>query len=225
MKRPGTDQGDPPAVRRPIRTRDSRWPRRLAARLAGLGVRPNTVSIASVLIAALAGTCLLLGAAQEQGGTGLLFLLVAACFIQLRLVCNLLDGLMAVEGGLKTRSGEIFNDLPDRFSDSIVLVCAGYAAAGNLGPILGWSAAVAALLTAYVRVLGYSAGVPSLFIGPMAKQHRMAVLTVACVGAGIESLAGRSFHVFEAALVVIVLGCAVTFLRRLRIILRELDSA
>ena len=40
---------------------------------------------------------------------------------------------------------------------------------------------VLAVMTAYARVLGRSLGSGIYFIGPMAKQHRMATLSGACV--------------------------------------------
>ena len=39
----------------------------------------------------------------------------------------MLDGMVAIEGGRQTKSGEIFNDLPDRIADALIFVCAGYA--------------------------------------------------------------------------------------------------
>ena len=97
--------------------------------------------------------------------------------------------MLAVEEGLKTRNGEIFNDLPDRIEDILILVGAGYAAPGvSHAETLGWAAAVAAVLTAYVRVLGGSLGLTQHFAGPMAKQHRMFVLTLATLLAAIESM-------------------------------------
>ena len=55
---------------------------------------------------------------------------------------------------------------------------------------LGWCAAVLAVLTAYVRVLGGSLGVTQHFIGPMAKQHRMFTLTIATLLSAVETLLG-----------------------------------
>src|SRR4029434_6543150 len=110
---------------------------------------------------------------------------------QLRLLCNLLDGMLAVEEGLKSATGEIFNELPDRVADVVILVGAGYAVPGvPFMPALGWLAAVLALLTAYVRALAGSLGLTQHFVGPMAKQHRMFTLTVAALVAAIGSLAG-----------------------------------
>ena len=108
--------------------------------------------------------------------------MVAAAAMPLRLLCNMLDGMLAVEGGLTTPSGELYNELPDRLADLLILVGAGYAI-GEVpwGPELGWAAATTALLTAYVRTLGVAAGASHHFVGPMAKPRRMHVLIAACL--------------------------------------------
>ena len=118
-------------------------------------------------------------------------LLAAAAAIQLRLLCNMLDGMLAVEEGFKTRTGDIYNDLPDRVADVLILVGAGYSIRYLPGgAMLGWAAAVAAVFTAYVRLLGGSLGVTQHFIGPMAKQHRMFTLTLATLLAAVETMLG-----------------------------------
>jgi phosphatidylglycerophosphate synthase len=147
--------------------------------------------------------------------------------VQLRLICNLLDGMVAIEGGLKTKSGELFNDVPDRISDPLLLVGAGYGVLwGVWGPTLGWLAACLAILTAYARVLGVSVGTEAYFLGPMAKQHRMAALTAACVAGAVESVVLPPYagHAIGVALVVIVVGSALTVGRRLRRIASDLES-
>jgi phosphatidylglycerophosphate synthase len=42
----------------------------------------------------------------------------AAC-IQLRLLCNLLDCMVAIEGGKSAPTGALFNEMPDRFADPL----------------------------------------------------------------------------------------------------------
>jgi len=187
--------------RRPIETRKAGWARWLAARLAGLGVRPNLISLASVACAGLTFAGLLHG-----GRWGFL---AAGIGIQLRLICNLLDGMVAVEGGLRSKSGEIFNELPDRFSDILSLMGAGLAS-GH--PALAAAATILAIMTAYVRALASAAGAPADFSGPMAKQHRMAVLTTACGVAAVLPGLGRAL--LTLALVVITAGCSLTVARR-----------
>lgn len=176
-------------ARRPLKSRQTRWAARAAEMLARLGATPNQISVLSVVMASLGAACLVLFKSSSPGWRSSL-LLGAAAFIQLRLACNLLDGLVAIEGGLKTSSGEVFNELPDRISDVAILVAAGYSLPfGPWGRELGWAAALASVMTAYVRAFGGAAGLRQEFCGPMAKQHRMAVMTGACLlGAAVEAI-------------------------------------
>lgn len=155
--------------RRPINVRGSGWAQELARSLAGMGITPNQISVLSIVFAALGAGALVIGG---------WYLIAAALCIQGRLLCNLFDGMVAVEHDKATALGPVYNEFPDRIADSLLLVAAGYAAAM---PELGWLAALAAALTAYVRVYGAACGLGHDFRGPMAKQHRMAVLTVACL--------------------------------------------
>jgi phosphatidylglycerophosphate synthase len=212
-------------VRRPLKSRQSWWATSLAASLARRRVRPNTISLAGVAFAAIGGGCLALTGLDGSMPRPIL-LLAAAAMIQLRLVCNLLDGMVAIEGGLKTKSGELYNDVPDRISDPLFLVGAGYGVLwGGVGPTLGWLAACLAILTAYARVLGVSVGTEAYFLGPMAKQHRMAALTVACIVGIAEAVLLQPYagHAIGIALVAIILGSAVTVGRRLGRIAADLE--
>lgn len=114
-------------------------------------------------------------------------------------------------------TGPIWNELPDRFADAILLVGAGYGAYeifGHGGEALGWIAAALAILTAYVRELGRALGQPADFSGPMAKQQRMAALTVVCLISALEPAWGGKGQVMVVGLVVIVVGTAWTLVRR-----------
>jgi phosphatidylglycerophosphate synthase len=195
-------------TRRPLKSRNTVWASWLARRLAQIRVHPNHISLASVFAAAGAAFCLVRGQ-----------WLAAALLIQARLLCNLLDGMVAIEGGLRTASGEIYNDLPDRLSDALILAAAGYAAPSPAWTHeLGWIAAILAILTAYIRVLGGASGLAQDFRGPMGKPQRMAVLTLACIAGYFDARA------FVAALIVIVIGSLLTTALRVRRIVRELED-
>lgn len=148
----------------------------------------------------------------------------AAVGIQLRLLCNMLDGMVAIEGGFRTKSGEIYNELPDRFADAMLLVGAGYSSSAEWMHELGWAAAVLAVITAYVRALGVAAGASQHFVGPMAKPHRMATLTIACIAEMIAAFLGSAWPVIRLALILIAVGSLLTIARRCVRILRELES-
>ena len=180
------------APRRELATRNARWAATLARALGRAGIRPNGVSIAGVVFAAGAGLALALTPITDGASRVALLLLAAAC-IQLRLLCNLLDGMLAVEEGFKSKTGDLFNDLPDRLADIVIFVGAGYAARDvPYGVALGWAAAVLAVFTAYIRVLAGSLKQRQHFIGPMAKQHRMFTLTLATVLASGEVMAAHA---------------------------------
>ena len=200
-------------ARRALATRDAAWARTLARALGRAGVSPNAISVAGLGFAMAAAAAFL--AAPRLGGRAVAALLLAAAAIQLRLLCNLLDGMVAVEEGLKTPHGDLYNELPDRLADVVILVGAGYAIRDLAGgPEFGWAAAVMAVLTAYVRALGGSLGLTQDFAGPMAKQHRMFTLTVATLVAALEAALGMPARALRAGLVVIVAGSIVTAWRR-----------
>ncbi len=198
-----------PAERRPIASRDTKLAARIARGLAGWGVSPNHISQASIGFAALAG-----GAFWLSGlATGVLYgllLVLAALGCQLRLLCNLFDGMVAVEGGRGEKDGPFWNEAPDRVADALILVGMGL---GVGTPALGWAAAALAIYVAYIRELGSAQGLPANFSGPMAKPQRMAAATGAAVLA-IFMPSVMGWPVLLLVLWVIVLGAVVTVARR-----------
>ena len=212
--------------RRPLKTRGTGWARAVAAALAKAGVGPDLISAFSMVFAALGAVCLVASASAGPEMRAALLIGAAVC-VQLRLACNMLDGMVAVEHGKGGPLGPIWNELPDRISDVLFLAALGWAAASG-GPcthILGWIAAVLAVLTAYVREMGRAAGFAADFAGPMAKPHRMAMLTGACVLSLAEPLLGWRGQILYAALVLIALGSALTVVRRMMRLAANLKRA
>src|SRR5258705_3570253 len=88
----------------------------------------------------------------------------------------MLDGLVAFARGKASRRGEILNDLPDRISDIVIFV--GVAHSGLMNPLIGYWAAILAVLTAYVGLFGQALGVQREFGGIMFKPLRMVAVTI-----------------------------------------------
>lgn len=207
-----------PTNRRVLKTRTRAWPAAIARVLARSGITPNQVSVAGIAMAAAAAYGFV---ASRHGSLG--WLLVAAAGIQLRLLCNLLDGLLAIEGGLKSPTGDLYNEVPDRVEDVLILGAAGLAVSDQRsGMWLGPIAALLAVGTAYVRLLGGSLGFTQDFSGPMAKQHRMFALTVGTLAAAVEHAMRGTTHALWLALLVIIAGSAFTLVRRLSRIAQQL---
>jgi phosphatidylglycerophosphate synthase len=192
-------------ARRPIAARSSAWAVALSGRLADWGVSPNTISILSVLFAALGGTVIYFAESWLA-----------------RLICNLLDGMVAIEGGRKTKSGAIYNEFPDRVADTLFLVPLGYACGM---PWLGWACALLAALTAYVRVFGGALGLVQDFGGVMAKQRRMAALTIGLVVQAVAAFFVDVCWPLLATATIIAIGSLVTCVTRTIAIARKLEQS
>jgi phosphatidylglycerophosphate synthase len=212
-------------TRRPLKSRDTKWASAIASWLARAGVRPNVISVAGTFFSALAGVCFWFAGHSELNWHWSVLLILAVCGMQFRLLCNLFDGMVAIEGGFKTEAGEIFNELPDRFSDAFIFIGAAYSVPYFVWTHeLGWSAAVLAVITAYVRALGASMGAGQQFIGPMAKQQRMALMTAACLVGAFAPLWPLLARIIPLALALVVIGCVATIFRRCHRIAREMES-
>lgn len=201
--------------RRPLSSRNSAWAARLANRAVAKGISPNQISQASMGFAALA---LLLYWLSTTGGLlQFLALILAAVTLQARLVCNLIDGMVAIEGGKGAKDGPFWNEAPDRASDLLFFTGAGLAAGQ---PALGLLAAALALATAYIRELGRAEGFPPDFSGPLAKPQRMAVLTAGTVLAALYA----SEWTLTVTLWIVIAGTAATILRRSLTLIERLKT-
>ena len=196
--------------RRPIAARNLGLTQRMAAALVARGASPNGISIAGMLAGLGAGLAVAATARWPDVATPLW--LLGALLVQARLMANLLDGMVAIGRGVASPVGELFNEVPDRVSDTAVLVGLGVAAESLA---LGLAAALAAMLTAYVRTTARAAGAPSDFCGPMAKQHRMAIVTALAVWCAVAPARWSGAEGVLVVLIVITLGSIATAMRRL----------
>lgn len=200
--------------RRPIGMRQSGPSRAIARALTRMGITPNMISISSMVFAALAAWAFYEAGCECRAPRSVLLIIAALC-VQLRLLANLFDGMVAVEGGKASPSGPFWNEAPDRVSDLMICVGIGY---GFGAPELGWAAGALSLLTAYIRELGRGHGLAADFSGPMAKPHRMVVITLAAIIAAVHSVwlfaPIITPSIMTSALWVIAVGSALTALRR-----------
>jgi phosphatidylglycerophosphate synthase len=209
--------------RRPLATRQLRASHAAARWVTGLGVTPNAISVAGMFCGIAAGIALALTSSAPEHSRWLWF--AGAALIQLRLLANMLDGMVALESGTSSRVGELFNEAPDRVSDAATLIGLGYAAASV--PVLGYVAACVALFVAYVRAIGKAAGAHQEFCGPMAKPQRMFFATLAALWCCAMPAAWQQvgpLSVPALVLWLIIAGGTITAARRLVRISRALQA-
>ena len=209
-----TDSRPAPDARRPLKSRSTAWAAWVSRAAVRAGLSADSISMLSLVFAA-GGSAALLWWPWPWG------LLGCALGVQLRLLCNLIDGMVAVEGGRRSKVGALYNEVPDRIADSMFLVALGYAVGLDW---LGWLAALAAAVTAYIRVLGGTLGLAQDFRGPQAKPHRMAVMTAGCLLGAVEWAWRSEAQVLRLALAVIAVGTVITCGTRLAAIARQLRA-
>lgn len=214
-----TDQVIEQPDRRPIKARSTCWAAATARGLASLNISPNAISIFGMIAAIAAGGFFYL--TGSDSGLEAALWIAGAALVLLRLLANMFDGMVAVELGKVTRVGALYNEVPDRISDAAVLIGAGYAAGGSVE--LGYLAACIALFVAYIRSTARTAGAPSDFGGPMAKQQRMYLVILAALYSGAATATGhfswgpeQEWGPMALALALVILGGVLTAALRLR---------
>ncbi|MDF1665308.1 MAG: CDP-alcohol phosphatidyltransferase family protein [Planctomycetota bacterium] len=216
------------AERRPIASRKLAPIKWVVDQLVRLKISPNFISMTSIAFSLCgAGFILATESTPSSIQTRLLWL-AAAVFVQLRLLANLFDGMVAMKSGKASLTGELFNEIPDRISDSILLIALGFVSGSS--PHLGYLAALLAMASAYLRAIGASVGAGQVFNGIMAKPQRMFVITVLFL---FLSLAPKTWSaLWEStllgptgiSLIIICLGCSLTIVTRLRAILGKIEE-
>lgn len=209
--------------RRPISARKLGASRALASALARAGVTPNQISLTGMLSGVGSGFALALTPLAPGMWWRVLFA-CAAVLILLRLLCNMLDGMVAVARDACTPLGELYNEIPDRVSDTATLVGLGFALGGL--PLLGFTAALVAMFTAYIRAMGKAVGGPQQFCGPMSKPQRMFTAAAAALFCALAPAAWQpEFGVPALALLLVCAGAALACLRRLARVASALKGA
>ena len=211
-----------PTSRRPIADGFRATARFATTLCVRLNVHPDAISYASIAASSIAAICF------WKSGLHPWLLFVAPLFCYLRLWFNMLDGMVALASGKASWRGEILNDLPDRVSD--VLIFAGVAHSGWMNPLVGYWAAIFALLTAYVGMFGQAVGVQREFSGLMSKPWRMVTLhigawmTLAYIVGSRGVLRFESLTILDWACLIVIAGCLQTMAVRLKRIMAALRA-
>ena len=210
--------------RRPIKSRDHKAAKSITAFLIKINASPNGISVFSIIFALLGMASLI----RMRNDITILNTVLAIIGIQGRLLCNLFDGMVAIDGGKTSLVGEIYNELPDRISDTILILPLGYIVIAYPYALeLAWGGAFFSLFTAYIRNFGTSLGITT-FKGIMAKQKRMALITVALIFCicfrytNIEILYYK--NIIYVMLIILNVGSVITIITRLSIIVKYLKS-
>ena len=177
--------------------------------LAGHQVSPNSITLAALLISAVAGAAVIAGQGQPLVWLTILPLGIA------RLALNALDGSVARRTERTTPLGTALNEIGDRACDfalfaPLIVVVPPWLAVGALcSMMLASTSGVMAQVVTGTRATS----------GPMGKADRVIVVGMA---AGIAAVISSTTPL-ALALVVVTVGCAVTTVLRLDRLRRTSD--
>ena len=206
-----------PTSRRPIAAVFRRTANAATRFCVQYGIHPDTISYLSILAAIAAAICL------WKSGQVRWLLIIAPLFCYVRLWFNMLDGTVAVAANKASRRGEILNDLPDRISDIIIFV--GVAHSGLMNPLIGYWAAIFAVLTAYVGLFGQALGAQREFSGMMSKPWRMVALSVGTwLTFFLSQHSVAHFTILDWTCLIVIAGCIETIVVRLKRITAALQD-
>jgi phosphatidylglycerophosphate synthase len=181
---------------------------RLAVRA---GVSADALTLLAVPVAALGGACIALSAVVPE------LLLAVPLLAALRLVLNLLDGMVARSTGSTHPMGEMWNELGDRLAD--VLFIGGLIFVPEVDPWLAFAAVAAALLASYAGITSRAAGASRQYGGVLSKPGRMVTLGIA---APVSFVIGDPTWLVMAAVVILV-GSLITLGQRVVAARAELE--
>jgi archaetidylinositol phosphate synthase len=183
---------------------------------------PDIVSYAAVVVAAGTGWCFYKAAESPN------LLLIAIFLTLLRMTLNTIDGVMAIQRGKHTLTGEIVNALPDRYSD--IFVVGGIALSSLCRDWLGLVALATVFLVSYTGMLGKAIGVAWQHQGPMGKVERLITIMVFALfqffllpEPQFVTIAGITVTPMEMAMGLFVVLGQYSVLRRLKGQIREIN--
>ena len=166
------------------------WPvfQRLASWLAQRDVSPNAISLSSIAFAQPPALAFVLTAWTESDVLRRVLWLAGGVCVQLRTVRIYWTVWWPSKEAKIGRGRTLQRGRPRRRHGHTAR--AGYAEGGEPMPAL---CSISAVFTAYVRALGASTGVGQVFLGPMAKQQRMALVTAVALYCTTRPRRGKGF--------------------------------
>ncbi len=176
-------------------------------------VHPDWFTYGALALSALAGAAFFLAATNRA------WLLAVPLCAALRLIFNLLDGLIARAQNSADAWGEAKNEFGDRAADALIFSALGLS--GYVDARIGLLALVLILLVSYLGILGKAIGGARVFGGVFGKGDRMISLSLFTAYPFFTGdLSSYNFYLGVAAL-----AATLTIIQRLRVIYGHAKSA
>lgn len=164
---------------------------------AAAGVRPNQVTVTTILLSLTVGALVLFRGDDHWP------LLLIPCVLLVRVVFNHVDGMLACEHDMKTPVGAILNEIADVVSDAALYL--PLAAVPGVPAWLVVAAVVLGLITEMAGLAAIQIGAERREDGPMGKKPRGLVFGGAALALGLGATPGPWLGVALAATIPLLL--------------------
>ncbi len=176
-------------------------------------IHPDFFTYGALLLSLLAGLAFIIA------GENRFWLWLAIPCLLVRLLFNLMDGLVAREIGLANAWGEVKNEFGDRIADLIIF--SGLAFGGYADTRLVGLALALVLCISYLGILGKALGGPRVYGGLFGKGDRMISLALF----SFYPLFSANLKSYDIYLGLAILAAGITIFQRLRSIHGTTKSA
>lgn len=171
--------------------------RPIVNRIARMGVTPNQVTVAAIFLSVSTGLVLL----YFNVHTYILLIVPVVMFV--RMALNAIDGMLAKEHDMKTKLGNVLNELGDVVSDACLFL--------PFALIPGFSAplivliVIVSIISEMAGVMGEVIGTSRRYDGPMGKSDRAFMFGVLAIFGAFEFLLGFWVTVILAIMIGLII--------------------
>lgn len=151
--------------------------RPLVSSLACTGVTPNQITVAALLLSIVEGAAV----GWSEGAAWALLAMPVVLFV--RMALNAMDGMLAKEHDMQSKTGAMLNEMGDVLSDTALYLPLVLVA--GLGGFWVVAFVIGAILTETAGILGAQLGGGRRYDGPMGKSDRAFVVGALCLAAGL----------------------------------------
>lgn len=170
--------------------------------LHSIGITANQLTIAAVILSVAMGYSFM-----HYQQYPIVLLLIPAGYL-LRMTLNALDGMMATQYNMKSKLGEILNELGDVVSD--VAIVLPFTIIPSVNPMVIIVLVILSVINEYAGILGKAIGGDRRYEGPMGKSDRAFVIGLFCIISffyrDIEQYAN---YIFSATCLLVVISTVV----------------
>ncbi|WP_440952717.1 CDP-alcohol phosphatidyltransferase family protein [Methanococcoides sp. FTZ1] len=186
----------------------------VAIAIARRKISPNSLSIASLGFALLAGICFYFSVERP------FFALAAVLFVALNSAFDALDGAVARYMRAESRKGDFLDHVIDRYSD-VFIIC-GMFFGGHVQWQIGTVTIVLVLLVSYLGTQAQALGIGRFYGGIMGRADRLVLILLASIAYPIYSEPVFGYTTIGWAIIIIGIGSHITTIQRMGSIWKRL---